>query len=198
MLERAVSGRRPVPLPDAGRAPRNPPNAWLGASKSYSARRASPSIPSRIMQANSPVAQSVEHLTVNQGVAGSSPARGANLYGSLRILVLHAIEADTRIARCGQQAPRVFYEVVSNGRLDKGMPVWKTVLSDGPWFFDPLAMMLRCLPARAIHARSTSTKTHPVSECTSSSTLPALATLAQPGPSRRPAWTSSPSRMKTN
>ena len=27
---------------------------------------------------NSPVAQSVEHLTVNQGVAGSSPARGAN------------------------------------------------------------------------------------------------------------------------
>jgi len=32
--------------------------------------------------------------------------------------------------RYGQQAPRVFYEVVSNGRLDKGMPVWKTVLSD--------------------------------------------------------------------
>src|SRR5262249_14398685 len=29
---------------------------------------------------NSPVAQSVEHLTVNQGVAGSSPARGANYY----------------------------------------------------------------------------------------------------------------------
>jgi len=32
--------------------------------------------------------------------------------------------------RYGQQAPRVFYETVSNGRLDKGMPVWKTVLSD--------------------------------------------------------------------
>ena len=32
--------------------------------------------------------------------------------------------------RYGQQAPRVFYEVVSKGRLDKGMPVWKTVLSD--------------------------------------------------------------------
>jgi polar amino acid transport system substrate-binding protein len=32
--------------------------------------------------------------------------------------------------RYGQQAPRAFYEVVSNGRLDKGMPVWKTVLSD--------------------------------------------------------------------
>jgi mono/diheme cytochrome c family protein len=32
--------------------------------------------------------------------------------------------------RYGQQAPRVFYEVVSNGRLDKGMPVWTTVLSD--------------------------------------------------------------------
>jgi mono/diheme cytochrome c family protein len=32
--------------------------------------------------------------------------------------------------RYGQQAPRVFYETVSNGRLDRGMPVWKTVLSD--------------------------------------------------------------------
>lgn len=32
--------------------------------------------------------------------------------------------------RYGQQAPRMFYETVSNGRLDKGMPVWKTVLSD--------------------------------------------------------------------
>ncbi len=32
--------------------------------------------------------------------------------------------------RYGPQAPRVFYEVVSKGRLDKGMPVWKTVLSD--------------------------------------------------------------------
>jgi polar amino acid transport system substrate-binding protein len=32
--------------------------------------------------------------------------------------------------RYGHQAPQVFYEAVSNGRLDKGMPVWKTVLSD--------------------------------------------------------------------
>jgi mono/diheme cytochrome c family protein len=32
--------------------------------------------------------------------------------------------------RYGPQAPRVFYETVSKGRLDKGMPVWKTVLSD--------------------------------------------------------------------
>jgi len=32
--------------------------------------------------------------------------------------------------RYGHQAPRVFYEAVSNGRLDKGMPVWKTVLSE--------------------------------------------------------------------
>jgi mono/diheme cytochrome c family protein len=32
--------------------------------------------------------------------------------------------------RYGQQAPRVIYETVSNGRLDRGMPVWKTVLSD--------------------------------------------------------------------
>jgi mono/diheme cytochrome c family protein len=32
--------------------------------------------------------------------------------------------------RYQSQAPRVFYEAVSNGRLDKGMPVWKSVLSD--------------------------------------------------------------------
>jgi mono/diheme cytochrome c family protein len=32
--------------------------------------------------------------------------------------------------RYGQQAPRAFYEAVRSGRLDKGMPVWKTVLSD--------------------------------------------------------------------
>jgi len=32
--------------------------------------------------------------------------------------------------RYGAQAPRVFYETATNGKLDKGMPVWKTVLSD--------------------------------------------------------------------
>jgi polar amino acid transport system substrate-binding protein len=32
--------------------------------------------------------------------------------------------------RYGPQAPRVFYETTTNGKLDKGMPVWKTVLSD--------------------------------------------------------------------
>ena len=32
--------------------------------------------------------------------------------------------------RYGAQAPRAFYEAVTNGKLDKGMPVWKTVLSD--------------------------------------------------------------------
>ena len=32
--------------------------------------------------------------------------------------------------RYGHQAPRVFYEAVTNGKLEKGMPVWKTVLSD--------------------------------------------------------------------
>jgi mono/diheme cytochrome c family protein len=32
--------------------------------------------------------------------------------------------------RYGQQAPKVYYETVSHGRLDKGMPVWKGVLSD--------------------------------------------------------------------
>jgi len=32
--------------------------------------------------------------------------------------------------RYGPQASRVFYETTTNGKLDKGMPVWKTVLSD--------------------------------------------------------------------
>jgi len=32
--------------------------------------------------------------------------------------------------RYGNEAPRVFYETVTKGKLDKGMPVWKTVLSD--------------------------------------------------------------------
>jgi mono/diheme cytochrome c family protein len=32
--------------------------------------------------------------------------------------------------RYGPEAPKVFYEAVSNGRTDKGMPVWKGVLSD--------------------------------------------------------------------
>ncbi len=32
--------------------------------------------------------------------------------------------------RYGREAPRVFYQTASNGRLDKGMPVWKGVLSD--------------------------------------------------------------------
>jgi mono/diheme cytochrome c family protein len=32
--------------------------------------------------------------------------------------------------RYGREAPEVFRETVSKGRLDKGMPVWKGVLSD--------------------------------------------------------------------
>jgi len=32
--------------------------------------------------------------------------------------------------RYGSQAPRIFYEAVSNGRLEKGMPVWKSVLGE--------------------------------------------------------------------
>jgi mono/diheme cytochrome c family protein len=32
--------------------------------------------------------------------------------------------------RYGYEAPRVFYETVTKGKLDKGMPVLKTVLSD--------------------------------------------------------------------
>jgi len=32
--------------------------------------------------------------------------------------------------RYGHEAPRVFYETVTKGKLDKGMPIWKTVLSD--------------------------------------------------------------------
>jgi len=32
--------------------------------------------------------------------------------------------------RYGQEAPQAFYQAVSHGRADKGMPVWKGVLSD--------------------------------------------------------------------
>lgn len=32
--------------------------------------------------------------------------------------------------RYGAQAPRIFYETTSKGRLDKGMPVWKPVLGE--------------------------------------------------------------------
>jgi mono/diheme cytochrome c family protein len=32
--------------------------------------------------------------------------------------------------RYGREASRVFFETASNGKLDKGMPVWKDVLSD--------------------------------------------------------------------
>ena len=32
--------------------------------------------------------------------------------------------------RYGQEAPAVFYQTVSHGRLDKGMPVWTGILSD--------------------------------------------------------------------
>jgi mono/diheme cytochrome c family protein len=32
--------------------------------------------------------------------------------------------------RYGPRAPRVFYETATKGRLDKGMPVWKGVLTD--------------------------------------------------------------------
>jgi mono/diheme cytochrome c family protein len=32
--------------------------------------------------------------------------------------------------RYGREAPRIFWETVTRGKLDKGMPIWKTVLSD--------------------------------------------------------------------
>jgi polar amino acid transport system substrate-binding protein len=32
--------------------------------------------------------------------------------------------------RYAHEAPRVFYETVTRGKLDKGMPVWKPALSD--------------------------------------------------------------------
>jgi polar amino acid transport system substrate-binding protein len=32
--------------------------------------------------------------------------------------------------RYKHEAPRIFYETVSHGRLDKGMPVWKPALTD--------------------------------------------------------------------
>jgi hypothetical protein len=40
---------------------------------------------SSVESASSPVAQLVERLTVNQEVAGSSPARGANLFSHLLV-----------------------------------------------------------------------------------------------------------------
>jgi hypothetical protein len=40
------------------------------------------------LSARSPVAQSVERLTVNQDVAGSSPARGANFFNRLATSIL--------------------------------------------------------------------------------------------------------------
>src|SRR2546425_12870191 len=44
---------------------------------------------------HSPVAQSVERLTVNQEVAGSSPARGANYFEHL-LPPLHAVGGEKR------------------------------------------------------------------------------------------------------
>jgi len=32
--------------------------------------------------------------------------------------------------RYGREAPRMFWETVTKGKLDKGMPIWKPVLSD--------------------------------------------------------------------
>lgn len=32
--------------------------------------------------------------------------------------------------RYGHEAPRVFYETTTKGKLDKGMPIWTTVLND--------------------------------------------------------------------
>jgi mono/diheme cytochrome c family protein len=32
--------------------------------------------------------------------------------------------------RYGQEAPQMYYRAVSHGRMDKGMPVWKGVLTD--------------------------------------------------------------------
>jgi mono/diheme cytochrome c family protein len=50
---------------------------------------------------------------------------GTNAYQGERARDLRRLKL-----RYQAQAPRVFYEVVSNGRLDKGMPVWKSVLSE--------------------------------------------------------------------
>src|SRR5262249_52826668 len=47
---------------------------------------------------HSPVAQSVERLTVNQEVAGSSPARGANYF-----LAGGALRASNRLSRIGRR-----------------------------------------------------------------------------------------------
>src|SRR2546425_10475494 len=49
--------------------------------------------------ARSPVAQSVERLTVNQEVAGSSPARGANYFEHL-LPPLHAVGGGKSGGKC--------------------------------------------------------------------------------------------------
>src|SRR3989442_8933094 len=51
------------------------------------------------LEGHSPVAQSVERLTVNQEVAGSSPARGANYFEQL-LPPLHAVGGGKSGGKC--------------------------------------------------------------------------------------------------
>jgi polar amino acid transport system substrate-binding protein len=50
---------------------------------------------------------------------------GTNAYQGERSRDLRRLQL-----RYGHEAPRVFYETATGGKLEKGMPVWKTVLSD--------------------------------------------------------------------
>jgi len=50
---------------------------------------------------------------------------GTNAYQGERARDLRRLKL-----RYESQASRIFYEAVSNGRMDKGMPVWKSILSD--------------------------------------------------------------------
>ena len=50
---------------------------------------------------------------------------GTNAYQGERARDLRRLQL-----RYGPEAPRVFYETVTKGKLDKGMPVWKPILSD--------------------------------------------------------------------
>ena len=67
-------------------------------------------------QSSSPIVQSVEHLTVNQGVVGSSPTRGANwpvgqavktppFHGGIRGSIPLPVTKFGRLAQLGERLP---------------------------------------------------------------------------------------------
>ena len=71
---------------------------------------------SKNIQGSSPIVQSVEHLTVNQGVVGSSPTRGANwpvgqavktppFHGGIRGSIPLPVTIYGRLAQLGERLP---------------------------------------------------------------------------------------------